>query len=276
MHAGGDLPTAQTTGKIVHNELAMINFWMHEPVPQRILLPDYVAWRISASQHGPDSWTSPYTRFETFSATRTYQSNRLHEVFYKFFSLTSLRHPDHTQSPLVVAVSVLNVALALTCVESALFGTFLVLTVSSLCVLVVRHGKENSARSTSSALVFMRVARSPLFIATVVLLLTITAHWILTVRRLFFAFILGDGWRDPETFPLHIETLSHVAATAFVVASVIVGDIILTYRIWVGWNRRYVMVVFPLLCTLAYTASVWIHNVLNGHDPPGFPPFCTG
>ncbi|KAI0739886.1 hypothetical protein C8Q80DRAFT_1124192 [Daedaleopsis nitida] len=66
----------------------------------------------------------------------------------------------------MVAVSVLDVALALTCLESALFGIFSVLAVTSLCVLVVRHGKENSANSKSSALVFTRVACCPLFIAT--------------------------------------------------------------------------------------------------------------
>lgn len=52
------------------------------------------------------------------------------------------------------------------------------------------------------------------------------------------------------------------------IASVIVGDIILvsmllsiaeyipdyyqTYRIWVVWDRKIAMIIFPTLCTMAY------------------------
>lgn len=73
-----------------------------------------------------------------------------------------------------MALSVLDVALALTCVESALYGIFFVLAVTSLGVLVVRHGKDTGGRKPS-LFSFPGVLRSPLFIATVMLLLTVSA-----------------------------------------------------------------------------------------------------
>ena len=71
-------------------------------------------------------------------------------------------------------LSVLDVALALTCVESALYGIFFVLALTSFGVLVVRHGKD--ANGVKAARVLTRgVFHSPLLIATLTLLLTVTA-----------------------------------------------------------------------------------------------------
>ncbi|KAL1942174.1 hypothetical protein VTO73DRAFT_6238 [Trametes versicolor] len=150
-------------------------------------------------------------------------------------------------------LSAVSVNLALTCVESAFFGIFFVLAVTSLAVLVVRHSNRSSTFNgvpPSSE----RIWASPLFIGTVLLLMTVTAHWIITVRRLFEAFLLHGGGQHPATYYLTVEAPTQVAATAFVVASVIVGDIILTYRIWVVWDRRWSLIIFPTLCTLGYVA----------------------
>ena len=69
-----------------------------------------------------------------------------------------------------------------------------------------------------------------------------------------------------------MEAASHVVGTAFVVASLIVGDVILVsvlwghiaavvsdaspfsaqiYRVWIVWDRRVSMIVFPTLCICA-------------------------
>ncbi|KAI0820898.1 hypothetical protein BC628DRAFT_817017 [Trametes gibbosa] len=146
-------------------------------------------------------------------------------------------------------LSAISVNLALTCVESASFGIFFVLAVTSLAVLVVRHSNGSASPPSSE-----RIWASPLFIGTVLLLMTVTAHWIITVRRLFEAFLYNDGGANPATYYMTVEAPTQVAATTFVVASVIVGDIILTYRIWVVWDRRWSLIVFPILCTLGYVA----------------------
>ncbi|KAH9938802.1 uncharacterized protein BXZ73DRAFT_99863 [Epithele typhae] len=150
-----------------------------------------------------------------------------------------------------MGLSIITVNLALVCVESALYGVFFVLAVTSLAVLVVRHGQD----SAGAALSLRATLRSPLFLATVILLMTVSAHWLLTVRRLFDAYVYTNGGEEPATYYLEIEAATHVASTAFVIASVIVGDIILIYRIWVVWGHRWSMIIFPALCTMGYAAS---------------------
>ena len=81
---------------------------------------------------------------------------------------------------------------------------------------------------------------------------------------------------------LVVEAIPQVVASAFVVASVIVGDIILvssasniasythmllthhtyaqTYRVWIVWERKLVTVIFPALCTCAYIGANPSHS----------------
>ena len=54
------------------------------------------------------------------------------------------------------------------------------------------------------------------------LLLTLRQHWVNTVRRLFDAFVYSNSGKDPLTYYLTLEAGPHVAATAFVKASVAV------------------------------------------------------
>ncbi|KAI0363450.1 hypothetical protein BV20DRAFT_144330 [Pilatotrama ljubarskyi] len=151
------------------------------------------------------------------------------------------------------SMSAIGVNLALACIESLLYGMFFVLAMTSLAVLVGRHTNRSSSfsgRSYSSE----RLWTSPLFVATMFLLMTVTSHWLITVRRVFDAFLYYEGGQAPMDYYLIVEAPTQVVGTAFVVATVIVGDIILTYRIWTVWDRRWSMIVFPALCTIAYTA----------------------
>ena len=71
---------------------------------------------------------------------------------------------------------------------------------------------------------------------------------------------------------LMTEATPHVVSSAFVVASVIVGDVIMVraapngvlyvvfirlvdvqaYRVWIVWNKKFVSIIFPALCIFAY------------------------
>ncbi|KAI0357204.1 hypothetical protein OH77DRAFT_1399616 [Trametes cingulata] len=151
------------------------------------------------------------------------------------------------------SMSAIGVNLALACIESLLYGMFFVLAMTSLAVLVGRHTNRSSSYSGRS-FTSDRIWTSPLFIATMFLLMTVTSHWLITVRRIFDAFLYYEGGQAPMDYYLIVEAPTAVVGTAFVVASVIVGDIILTYRIWTVWDRRWTMIVFPALCTITYTA----------------------
>ncbi|CDO75938.1 hypothetical protein BN946_scf184873.g27 [Trametes cinnabarina] len=164
-------------------------------------------------------------------------------------------------------VNAVGINLALACAESVLFGIFLVLAITSLAVIVGRHTNRSSNYSGHSG-PSERVWKSPLFIATIVLSMTVTSHWLVTMRRIFDAFLHYEGGRNPMEYYLTVEAPTQVAATAFVVASVIVGDVILTYRIWVVWDRRWTLIVFPTLCTLAYVVlGISVVQVFASYSP---------
>ena len=84
-----------------------------------------------------------------------------------------------------------------------------------------------------------------------------------------------EGGQHMADYYLVVEAIPQVVASAFVVASVIVGDIILvrivlnvvsfpflivlgivqTYRVWIVWDRNLVTIIFPALCTCAYIGA---------------------
>ncbi|KAI9058935.1 hypothetical protein FKP32DRAFT_1580778 [Trametes sanguinea] len=166
-------------------------------------------------------------------------------------------------------MNAVGINLALACVESVLFGVFFVLAITSLAVIVGRHTNRSSSlsgRSCSSS--SDRIWTSPLFVATVILFMTVTSHWLVSIRRIFDAFLYYEGGRDPMGYYLIVEAPTMVVSTALVVASVIVGDIILTYRIWVVWDRRWSLIVFPALSTLAYVVlGVSVVQLFASYSP---------
>ncbi|PIL32457.1 hypothetical protein GSI_05159 [Ganoderma sinense ZZ0214-1] len=148
--------------------------------------------------------------------------------------------------------TVLRVNLALTCVESALYGIFFLLATTSLSVLVARRWRNPNGTSTLS--VGGTLLRSPLVIGTLLLFITVSGHWCTTVVRLFQSMDY-EGGQHMTDYYLLVEALPQVVASAFVVASVIVGDIILTYRVWIVWDKKLATVIFPTLCTCAYIGA---------------------
>ena len=76
-----------------------------------------------------------------------------------------------------MTLSIVPVSLALVCVESALYGIFFVLAVTSLAVLLVRprHDAASPPAPGSAGPSLRNALRSPLFLATCLLLMTVSA-----------------------------------------------------------------------------------------------------
>ncbi|KAH9841057.1 uncharacterized protein C8Q71DRAFT_743055 [Rhodofomes roseus] len=151
------------------------------------------------------------------------------------------------QVPLVAA----NVATVF--MESFLYGIFFVLSVSSIYLLVHRQRQllqPTLPHLATASVVFMHLCKTPMFLGAIALSVTITAHWILTCIRTFQAFVYFEGGTDPIAFYGNLKQLTEVVKTGFLMASLIIGDTMVIYRLWVVWNRRTAIVIFPL-CTLA-------------------------
>ncbi|KAG7091793.1 hypothetical protein E1B28_008197 [Marasmius oreades] len=141
-----------------------------------------------------------------------------------------------------------STSLATVPIESALFGTFLLLSAISIYAMIKADGRDtpryghavNSVSSASLARTFKR----PAFIVAIALLITVTGHWICTFMRLFLAILHSE---DPLVFYATLSEPTEVIKTGFLMASLVLGDSMIIYRLWVVWDRRWAIVIFPLL-----------------------------
>ncbi|TFK90161.1 hypothetical protein K466DRAFT_597204 [Polyporus arcularius HHB13444] len=182
-------------------------------------------------------------------------------------------------------VTVLQANLATICFSSALYGIFFVLAVTSLAITVRRHREESAVHAPTSATLKSRFRfagpwTSPLFIATIILLLVISADWIVTVARLFNAFFGFETGSNPTAYYSDFSQPTAIALNALTVVAVLVCDLMLIYRTWIIWNRRHWVVVLPLITTTALTAAsiaiTYLYSALTPQRAAALSHFITG
>ncbi|KZT68183.1 hypothetical protein DAEQUDRAFT_343721 [Daedalea quercina L-15889] len=139
--------------------------------------------------------------------------------------------------PSIVSVNLVTVAL-----ESMLYGVFLTLSLVSFYILISRASSQSGHTRLSWSPFF-----SPVMFGSVAITLTVTAHWILTVVRLFDAFVHFDKGQAALLYYADLALTTEVVKTAFVVATLIISDILLVYRLWIVWGRNYFIVAIPTL-----------------------------
>ncbi|KAJ6536417.1 hypothetical protein DFH09DRAFT_1283817 [Mycena vulgaris] len=89
------------------------------------------------------------------------------------------------------------------------------------------------------------------FLALIVLFLSITAHWINGIYVFYFAFIHLGGGVDAEAFYLSLSTPTSLAHISLVEVATFITDSLVIHRLYVVWscNRRVVILpLFALLC----------------------------
>ncbi|KAK7013766.1 hypothetical protein R3P38DRAFT_3003914 [Favolaschia claudopus] len=129
--------------------------------------------------------------------------------------------------------------LATIALESCFYGGFLVLAITSMCLLVGRRAKW----------------WSPTFLGAIGMFITVTAHWILTVDRIFQAFVFFENGTFPAAFYGDLSQITEVGKTAFLITTVAMGDAIIIHRLWIIWDRRLTIVLFPVLNFLGLIVS---------------------
>ncbi|KZT68211.1 hypothetical protein DAEQUDRAFT_766586 [Daedalea quercina L-15889] len=139
--------------------------------------------------------------------------------------------------------SLVTTNLATVCVESALTGIFWVLYAASTYLLALR-GRERAAQAGSSP---RSVFKTPMFIASHIIAATVTAHWSLTVYRLFRALVQFMSGTEPLYFYADIAEPSEIAKTACLVATVLASDAMIIYRLYIIWGYNKWVIIFPVL-----------------------------
>ncbi|KZT02783.1 uncharacterized protein LAESUDRAFT_684617 [Laetiporus sulphureus 93-53] len=141
-------------------------------------------------------------------------------------------------------VPVLSANLATAVMESLFYGIFLVLSFFSMYILQYRRSQVSSLPPNPRATRNM-VYLTPMSIAAVCLLITNTAHWIIMVYRLFQAFLYYEKGTQPVEFYKDASQPSEVTQTAVLMISLIIGDAMIIYRLWIVSGYNWYIAIFP-------------------------------
>jgi len=157
---------------------------------------------------------------------------------------------------------------ALAC-ESLLYGMYFVLFISSMYLLVVRSLASrkshyvSAGRAKSRSALRDSVFRSTVFIAAICLFCVVTAHWITTVYRAFLAFIYFRDGDAATEFYADISQVTELIHKGLLLLSILIGDCLIIHRLWVVWERRWPVVLFPIfmLVALALCSIITVFTV---------------
>ncbi|KAJ4476519.1 hypothetical protein C8R41DRAFT_887287 [Lentinula lateritia] len=147
----------------------------------------------------------------------------------------------------MVQVPLVSVNLSTVAIESFCYGIFFILTISATSLSLYKFRGNGPAGGNRS------LFWQPMTYGTIGLFITITAHWICTIIRLFEAFVTFDQGSNPLAFYGDLSRITEVVKTGFLMASLILGDTMIIYRLWIVWNYSIYVIVFPLFSLLGLT-----------------------
>ncbi|KAJ7346602.1 hypothetical protein DFH08DRAFT_195286 [Mycena albidolilacea] len=139
-------------------------------------------------------------------------------------------------------------ALATIVIETFFYGIYLVLFLTSIYLLLTAQTRGLRPPRT--------LWLSPILLGGSLLFIAVTGHWVLTIDRLFLAFVIVDNGADPLGFYGDFSQTTQILQTIFLLVSLTIVDILVVHRLWSVWSHinRYVMI-FPTLTLLGLAAS---------------------
>ncbi|TFK23613.1 hypothetical protein FA15DRAFT_459439 [Coprinopsis marcescibilis] len=140
---------------------------------------------------------------------------------------------------------ILAIAFTTAGVEGILNGTFIVLCLTALYLLIYRSPNRASKRPR----LLPNLSR-PLVYGSMALLIIIVSHWSCTMARVVeISMVIGRG-DSPTTFLDGITDPLAIAKTLFLVLAGLVSDALLMWRLWVVSDRNRYVVIPPILTWL--------------------------
>ncbi|KAJ6610153.1 hypothetical protein B0H10DRAFT_2438170 [Mycena sp. CBHHK59/15] len=157
--------------------------------------------------------------------------------------------------------------LASLAIGGPLYGLYFVLYLTSTLVLVTRsNGAHNGP-----------LYRSTVFISGLVLFVAVTGNFCLVIARAFLGLIVFQDGTAPATFYNYNSQITTTVQNIFAALSIIMGDFIIIYRLWIVWSQNRYIIILPtltlvgLIVTLVLTVRTTSH-LNNIADDKGLTP----
>ncbi|EKM60357.1 uncharacterized protein PHACADRAFT_189490 [Phanerochaete carnosa HHB-10118-sp] len=130
--------------------------------------------------------------------------------------------------------------------ETLIYGMYIVLFILSMYFLVGDGGRKRRDTGMSNSMLLITSGNILLFV-------TISAEWIIITIRSFAGFI--DHGNEPDGPLLYFSSLidgTTAAAMSLGVVETVVANFVMVYRLWIVWERKWLIVALPA-CTLLGT-----------------------
>ncbi|KAF7360958.1 hypothetical protein MSAN_01125900 [Mycena sanguinolenta] len=160
-------------------------------------------------------------------------------------------------------ISTLPANLTTLVLETFLYGLLLLLFISAIYLLSTRRTlARQTARYHLSSLVFLAIAALFLVVTTASLRCQFdfandlpSKHWSIVVYQAFFTWIHLGNPVSQDAFYADLAQPSEIAKIVLTVIAVLLGDAIVTYRLWIVWDRNIRVVMFPIFAHIGLTVS---------------------
>ncbi|KAI0763273.1 hypothetical protein BD413DRAFT_210180 [Trametes elegans] len=160
-------------------------------------------------------------------------------------------------------VSVLAANLVSTLIECTLFGMFLLLSIASLVLLARRECEAVRPLGPASRLTLwphrvaflFAVLKSPLIVVNILMILTISAHWVVGMHRLFVTIVVSEDARQATEDFMNLRQGMEVARTALLFIDMLLGDAVMAFRTWIVWGKDYRAIIVPSITIAGLIAS---------------------
>ncbi|KAJ7473823.1 hypothetical protein B0H11DRAFT_1337151 [Mycena galericulata] len=160
-----------------------------------------------------------------------------------------------TMAPSLMTVTFVSLAMS-----SLFYGLYVVLFALSVFILVRRRGTTRQSGKNAS------IWKSVVFVSAILLFLVITVHWITTMYRAFIAFVSVEDSTAAEIFLLDPRQPTDVIQDTFLSLSLLIGDFLIIYRLWIVWSFNTFVLVVPVLSATAFTVGSAISTDVASHS----------
>ncbi|KAJ7452250.1 hypothetical protein FB451DRAFT_1565964 [Mycena latifolia] len=167
-----------------------------------------------------------------------------------------------------MSLSLIYVNLATLAVGSLFYGIYSVLFSMSIYLFIRRHNAEyTSPESRKNNSIF----KSMVFLSAILLFVVVTTHWSITVYGAFFAFRSFPSCPDGEiSGNEHTQLVLDTAQDSVLSVVILLGDSLITHRLWVVWSHKKLILVIPLLSIATLTITSSLSTYTNVHNPDVF------
>ncbi|KAJ7913746.1 hypothetical protein B0H13DRAFT_1873605 [Mycena leptocephala] len=141
--------------------------------------------------------------------------------------------------------------LAALILQTLFYGMYFVIFNISMYLLFMKAKGHGSGKYTP-------VMKSMVFISAFALFFVVTVDWIIVVVRNFHGFIYFNHGKSADVYFNDSSGALSTVDNTFLALSIVIGDSMIIYRLWVVWSFNKIIVILPILSLLGLIGSLAI------------------